>query len=224
MYFSFSVVIGTSLSLKNPKSSFVTKPINVTINPYDEYHAFIMANNTSPGRFIHMEFGLYDSLRGQPLIIVNNKNLNFTYEILSREACDVHVTLLAITFDEVTYNEFLARASRMMVNDSGYPLIRVCFVYDGTHSVTSYIELTGPSPTFTSTMISPTSTVKVVPTTSLIQNNPTCTSAFTNSLSTITPTSTSTIPPGAAVKNTCYVTTIALSLLFLFICVSLLLC
>ena len=73
MYFSFSVVIGTSLSLKNPNSSFVTKPINVIKNPYDEYHAFIMANNTSLQTFIRMEFGSYDSLCGQPLIIVNNK-------------------------------------------------------------------------------------------------------------------------------------------------------
>ena len=208
---SFTVVIGTRLSLQNSNAVtpvFVTEPINVTINPDDEYHAFIVANNTS-GSFIKTEFGSNDSKHGQTLIIATSNDLNFTYQIKQVDFVGVHMTLLTITFDEVTYTEFLARASETVVSDDGNKLIRVLFTYKNS-SVMSYIELTPRKPTSTSsTEILTTMTI-----------SPISTSAVTNIMSTkvIIPTPTSNTPSISTTASRsdnlrfdCYVTTMALS-------------
>ena len=210
------MVIGTRLSLKNPNSKFVTEPINVTINPYDEYHAFIMANNTSSGRYISIEFGSSDSLRGRPLFIVTaNNNQNVTYQILSREINDVHVTLLAITFDEVTHTEFLARASRTITSDSGNQLVRVRFTYDTYNTTETYIELARTQPLSTSTLISHTSCPEIVPTTT---GSPTLASMTVDSVNTSATSSTFNTmhSSDAATRVNSHVTTIIIALVLLF--------
>ena len=162
-----AVVIGTKLALENPSSgsTFLTQPINVTVDLHDEYHAFIMTNNTLNSTFILIEFGSRDSEHGRPLSIIQDPNLNFTYQIDAYEKCGIHVTLLIITFDERTRAEFLARSSSADISDNGHPVIRVRFTYynsmiSNTYSSNiSYIEMTGSHPT----SITPTSTLTTSP-------------------------------------------------------------
>ena len=106
-----------------------------------------MANNTLSGSVIDVEFGSNDSKRERTLVIANSNNLNFTYQINQLELCGAHVTLLRITFDEVTCAEFQDRASKTVISDNGNPLIRVLFTYNNNSSNISYIELNKATPT-----------------------------------------------------------------------------
>ena len=138
----------------------MTEPLNVTINRHDEYHAFIMANNTSSRTFIEIYIGSNDSMRGRPLLIVTSNDLNFTYQIRTLELCGIHVTLLTITFDERTCDEFLARASNTTTSDNGNPLIGIRFKYQNNYSTLSFIELISRPPT-TSTIDIPSISTSV---------------------------------------------------------------
>lgn len=207
------MVIGTKLSPQNSNAVFVTEPINVTINPHDEYHAFIVANNTLPGSYITIVFGSNDSERGQTLLIANNNGLNFTYQINQVELRGVHMALLTITFDEVTCTEFLARASKTVISDDGNKLIRVLFMYNNS-SVMSYIELNRTTPR---KPIS-TSIIEILPTTTI---SPISTSTLTNihSMSTTVPSTstiaiistTSTTSRSGSLRFDCHITTMVLS-------------
>ena len=133
--------------------------------------------------------------------------LNLTLDVISSGT---------ITFDKVTWDEFLARASR--ISDSGHPLIRVSFTYSRSRTnstMTSYMELTEAQPTSTST-VHVVSHILVllrciqlaIATTTLTHPSHTNSTSFKNNLST---TSTD-----AGTKATCYTTPLAFSLFFVF--------
>ena len=212
------MVIGTKLSLQNPNATFLTEPINVTINPDDEYHAFIMAYNTSPGTFIKIEFGSNDE---QKLVIASGsgiKHLKHQIKTLELNESDVygprnvHVTLLTIIFNDVAYDDFLATGSTNMTSDNGNPLIGVRFKYQSNNSTMSYIELISRPPTSTSTIkILPTKTVSTQCPTSTVSNFPSISTSQRAVEIVCTQTSTPTNNTATSYRLDCYVIIISLS-------------